>query len=113
MKNRPLSETDKNLITLGQSYSSLEEFQLKSKAKYLVAKRKNLLKVIFPTHTCTVPPNYLNPEILEAKKQTLRIKLLDTLELIEKAQASIDLIKTDNALQKLTKTLKKDIKDTL
>ena len=44
------------------AYDSPEEFKRKHLAKYLLAKKQLLLKLIFPVHTCALPLGYTPPK---------------------------------------------------
>ena len=56
------TDSDLELISIGNQYSNMTEFKKKDLPKYLLAKRRVLLSKIFPTHTCVLPPNYEAPK---------------------------------------------------
>ena len=52
------------LLEVGKQYKSAEDFRNNNLPKYLIAKRKVLLKTLYPEHLCRLPLNYRDPRTI-------------------------------------------------
>lgn len=98
-----LTHKDHQLLDLCTIYRSPEDFKARCNHKYLIAKRKGLLKLMYPVHTCALPSHYINPDIpipVTLNKRQKRV-LRETIGTIKNESASSPLF-----LEKLLEQIK-------
>ena len=110
---RKLLKSEELLLNSCAQYTSLKELQTKEPHKYFMLKKHNLIKFLFPIHTCALPTNYVDPARLSNYKREY-LELINELEAaILKARPKVEMAGTVNEVDKQYNKLKKRIKDLL
>ena len=110
---RKFNPIETDLILFGAKFKTLEEFKHKAGGKYTIAKRKNLIKYIFPPHTCELPLDYVNPAALKALKLDTQNTISKAVQLLGQCESKVLLAQTSAEIDRLLKLVKKQLKEQL
>ena len=109
---RKLLRSEELLLQSCSQYNNIIELQQKAPHKYFMLKKRNLLKILFPEHTCQLPPDYIDPSKITNYKKELIDNIKNTIKALQIAKLKIDKASTIDEVNKNYKPVKNIIKIT-
>lgn len=113
MQQKPLTKIQEALIIIGNQYKSEKEFEEINRPKYLLAKKQRVLKIIFPEHTCALPLDYENPEVLLSIKTNKIILFDNAIKAINKYKVKVETAQNIQDINRQIQRLQKQLKELL
>jgi len=110
---RQLTPQESTLVTIAQQYNSPDELKQKAFSSYTIMKRKNLLKAVWPEHTCALPPDYLNPETLKLLKLSTTSMINNIVSIVDKAGHKVANVSSTSEVEQILADLRKQLRKEL